>query len=135
MRFVEVTLTPFKFVNEMLVDVRDCPFAVPNARLVANAFVEEMLVNTPVAGVTKPIGVLLMVPPSMVKPLTTMRSVTELVGRVICPVALKLVVVMFVATTFAGLNVVTANVLKKPLVDVSEVPFAVPKERFVELNV
>ena len=99
MRFVEVTLTPFKFVNEMLVDVRDCPFAVPNARLVANAFVEEMLVNTPVEGVDAPIGVLLMVPPSMVKPLTTKLSVTELVGSERTPVTAKLVVVALVITS------------------------------------
>ena len=128
--FVVVT---FVEVKSVLPKVAIVPTFAMNE--VVKRLVELALVKMPVAGVTKPIGVLLMVPPSMVKPLTTMRSVTELVGRVICPVALKLVVVMFVATTFAGLNVVTANVLKKPLVDVSEVPFAVPKERFVELNV
>ncbi len=123
--FVEVKFVPVKLVITPVVAMND----------VAKRLVEVALVKIPAAGVTRPIGVLLMVPASMVRPSITNASEIELVGRVICPVALKLVVVMFVATTFVGLKVVTTRFEKNPFVEVSEVPFAVPNERLVELKV
>ena len=43
------------------------------------------------------------------------------------PVVLMFVLVMFEAVTFVGLKFVVARVVKNPLVEVIEVPFAVPK--------
>ena len=103
-------------------------------KVVVKRLVEVALVKIPVEGVMNPIGVLLMVPPLMVRPSTTNVSVIELVGRVICPVALKLVVVTLVARILVGLKFVTANVVKNPLVEVMEVPLATPNERLVEVT-
>jgi hypothetical protein len=57
------------------------------------AFVVVTLVKIPVEGVEAPIGVLLMVPPLIVKPSTTNASVTEFVGSVKVDNTVKLLVV------------------------------------------
>ena len=96
-----------------------------------------------------PIGVLLMVPPSIVKPFTTIASVTELAGKdnVLVTVKLpivasgitaeelkKLVEVILMARIFVGLKLVAVKlvafkVVKKALVEVILVPVAVVKPK------
>ena len=63
---------------------------------VAKRLVEVALVKTPVEAVVAPIGVLLIVPLSIVRPSTTMASVTLLVGRLRLPVTVKAVIVVVV---------------------------------------
>ncbi len=147
LRFVDVTLVRVLLV---LVKLVNAPVVAMNE--VAKRLVLVAFVNTPAAGVTRPIGVLLMVPASMVRPFTTIVSVIELAGRFNAPDTAKLVVValvvvkltplaevninpsvlmfvlvMFAAVTFVGLKFVVASVVKNPFVEVMEVPFAVPK--------
>ncbi len=118
--------------------------------LVANKLVEVALVKTPVDGVTAPIGVLLMVPPEMVRPSTTNASVTELFGTVRLPetaklvevaetkmvlVANKLVEVALTARILVGLKLVAAKLVvvrfvKLPPVEVTMVPEAVLKSNW-----
>ena len=58
-----------------------------------------------------------------------MASVTALLGKLSAPLTYRLVVVTFVVLMFAGLNEVAAKVVKKPLVEVTEVKVrAVPVE-------
>ncbi len=136
LKLVDVTFVPAKLLNEMLVDVREVPFAVPNERLVAKKFAVELaFVKIAVDAPLAPIAVLLIVPPSMVKAFTTSRSSTLFAGRVKDPVKAKLVEVRLVVFKLVGLKVVTASVPKNPLVEVILVPFAVPKVRLVELKV
>ena len=91
-RFVVVTFVLVKFVPVRLVIA---PVVAMNE--VANKLVEVAFVNMPAAGVTRPIGVLLIVPPSIVRPFTTNASVTEFVGRESAPDTSKFVVVTFSA--------------------------------------
>ena len=121
---------------------------------VVNRLVDVTFVNTPVEATEPPIGVLLMVPLSIVRPSATIGSVTELARRKRAPetdklvvealvikllmiaelVAKKFVVVMLVALIFVGVKLeaeklVTLRLLKKALVDVIAVPEAVVKTK------
>lgn len=71
-----------------------------NAVEVAKKLVEVTLVNIAVEAIVAPIGVLLIVPPSIVRPFTTAASVIELLGKFNEPETYKLVVVALVATRF-----------------------------------
>ena len=118
LKLVEVTLVPARLMNERLVEVSDVPFAVPNERFCAKKFaVAVALVKIAVEAPVAPIAVLLMVPPSMVKPLTTKSSVIEFEGKVIEPVALKFVVVMFEPSALVNaspVSVVSPNICNVP---------------------
>lgn len=110
---------------------------------VAKRLVEVALVNTAVEAPVVPIEVLLIVPPSIVRPFTTIVSMIELAGNERAPdtykfvvdalvemlftrtlvVAEKLVVVIETASKLAELKLVVArlvvlSVAKKPLVEV-----------------
>ena len=63
----KLAAVPNRFVEE----------AAKKLVLVANKLVEVILVKIPVDGVVPPIGVLLIVPPEIVRPSTTLASVTE----------------------------------------------------------
>lgn len=85
-RFVLVTLVmvafvPVRFVMLALVPVAEVYVKFVPLRLVAKKLVLVAFVKTPVDGVEAPIGVLSIVPPLMVSALTTMASVTELLGK------------------------------------------------------
>lgn len=93
--------------------------------------VVEALVNTPVEGLTAPIGVLLIVPPSIVRPFITMASVIELFGNVRVPLTAKLETVAFSMLVLAKVEVVkevlVVKVIAPPLNCISGVPVtAVP---------
>ena len=84
LRFVEVTFVPLRLKNDKLVEVKLVPLAVPNEKFCAKKFAVELaLVKMAVEAPVAPIAVLLIVPPSIVKPFTTMVSVMELAGKVI----------------------------------------------------
>ena len=88
--------------------------------LVAKRLVEVALVKTPVDGVVAPIAVLLIVPPEIVRALSTIGSVTLLAGKDnvdstvrltrLVVVAKRLVEVRLVATRLVGLKLVAVNV-------------------------
>jgi hypothetical protein len=85
------------------------PVAVVNRSVVAKASVAVADVKTAVLALEAPIGVELMVPPSMVKAFTTIESVTELAGSVRTPVTARLVVVVFVPVAFVQVRFVRVN--------------------------
>lgn len=100
--------------------------------LVAKRLVVVALVNTAVEATLEPIGVLLTVPPSIVRPFTTITSVTELFGKFSVAPTLRLVILALVILELTKVLVVnTVLVLKfiAPLencmrgVPVTEVPF------------
>jgi hypothetical protein len=94
------------------------PVAVVKRRVVANASVAVADVKAAVEALEAPIGVELMVPPSIVRALTTMASVTELPGSVRTPVTARLVVVVFVPVAFVQVRFVRVNapVVKEAIV-------------------
>ena len=92
--FVEVTLCPSALVNPRLVTNKFVEVALPNTLDVAKKLVELALVNTPVEAIVAPIGVLLMVPPSIVRPFTTNASVSELLGKFRVEVTVKIPIVV-----------------------------------------
>ena len=101
-----------------LVEVRLVTTPLMITVLVAKKLVEVRLVATkvvkaPVDGVEAPIGVLLMVPPEIVRPSMTIASVMELVGKLMAPEAYKLVV---------------ETLTKMALVEVMAVPEALVKK-------
>jgi hypothetical protein len=106
------------------------PVAVVKRRVVANASVAVADVKTAVLALEAPIGVELMVPPSMVKAFTTIESVTELAGNVRTPVTARLVVVVFVPVAFVQVRFVrvSAPVVKEAIV-------ALLAKRFVVVTV
>ena len=92
--------------------------------------VEVTLVKTAVLGPVTPIGVLLMEPPSMVRPLTTIASVTELAGKDRVLVTVKLPMVAIGMTPEAAKKLVLVRLtvkillgLKLPAVKLSAVKF------------
>jgi hypothetical protein len=120
-------VVPEMFVPEMLVEVSE----------VITPFVEVRLVKTPVLGVVAPIeelliGELVMVPPLMVSESTTMPSVILLPGKVIEPVATKLVEVSEVKVPLVELKLLVPRLVVKKLVVVRDVPFAFVKDNPVE---
>lgn len=131
--FVVVTLVMFAFVAAKLVEVMP-PETLTFVPVIEErlAFVDVMFVKMPVLGVTAPIGVLLIVPPLIVTASTNMPSVMLFAGKVITPVALKLVVVREVNTPFVNELFAAAKFVVKKLVVVSDPPTEVVKARPVE---
>ena len=97
--------------------------------LVAARSVAERVVKTPVDGVTAPMAVLLMVPPTIVKLLATIASVTESFGNDRAPETERLVEVSETTVIFVGLKLVAVKLVKAALVEVRLVPEAVVKVR------
>lgn len=94
-----------------MVDVALVPLAVSKVKLVELKFVELTLVKIPAAGVVKPIeepliGVLVTVPPLIVRPSTTMASAMELVGKFKVPDTFRLVVLALVKMALVEVTIV-----------------------------
>ena len=94
-------------------------------------FVLEALVNTAVESPVAPIVLLLIVPPSIVRPFITIASETELSGKLTVPLTAKLEILAFIMLVLAKVEVVkevlVANVIAPPLNCMSGVPVtAVP---------
>src|SRR5688572_16904013 len=90
-----------KLVDVALVEVKFVTAPVVATSEVTNKFVDVAFVNTPAAGVTRPIddpliGLLPIVPPLIVRPSTTYASVIESTGRLRRPVTARFVVVALV---------------------------------------
>jgi hypothetical protein len=67
---------------------------LPNALEVAKKLVELAFVNIPVEAMVVPIGVLLIVPPVIVRPSTTNASLIELVGKLMVEVTVRIPIVV-----------------------------------------
>ncbi len=98
-RLVVVALIPERLTNEKLeklpfVLVTLPPVIVVNASASINPLVEVTFVNTAVEGVTDPIGVLLIIPPSIVSASETEASIILSSGNVSNPVTTKFVEVV-----------------------------------------
>lgn len=98
-------------VKKPLVEVMLAPLADPKDKPVALKFVEVALVKMPAAGVVRPIdepfiGVLVTVPPLIVRPSTATASVIELLGRFTTPEIYKFVEVTFVAKMLVEVTIV-----------------------------
>ncbi len=160
-RLVEVTLVAVKLeivvlpklvmpVTTKLVEVILVAKRLTKTVFVANISVEVTYVKTAVEAPVLPIGVLLIDPPSIVRPLTTIASVIELAGkdRVLVTVKLpivargitaeepkKLVEVILIARIFVGLKapvterLVKLAVVAKIFVEVILVPVAEVKPK------
>jgi hypothetical protein len=102
---------------------------------VANKLVEVALVNTAVEAPVVPIGVLLIVPPSIVRPFTTMASVTEFDGKERTPVTARLVDVIEVATVFTKTVEVAKRLVEVTLVELMLPGFKLDTERLVAFKV
>ncbi len=117
--------------------------AFTNTELVANKFVEVTLVNTAVEAPAVPIGVLLIEPPSIVRPFTAIASVIELAGKGRTAVTARLVDVTDVAIVFTktvevakrlvDVTLVELMLLGFKLVAVKLVAFKVVKKPLVEV--
>lgn len=103
--------------------------------LVANKLVEVALVNTAVEAPVVPIGVLLIVPPSMVRPFVTIASAILLFGRFNAPETYKLVEVTDVATVFTNTVVVTKRLVEVMLMPEILVGLKFDALKFVALSV
>ena len=93
-----------KLVVEILVKVE-----LTLTVVVAKKTEEVALVKTPVDGVVAPIGVLLIVPPEIVRPSTTMALVTESLGKTRKPLAKVKLVVEILVKVELTLTVVVAK--------------------------
>ena len=104
----ETVVSPKLVIPEIyrLVEVTEVATVFTNTVEVAKRFVVVALVNTAVEAPVVPIGVLLIVPPSIVRPFTTIVSVMEFDGRERAPVTARFVEVMLLAAVFTNTVVV-----------------------------
>ena len=96
-------------------------------RLVVVTLVEVRLVKIPVDGVELPIGVLLIVPPEIVRASVTMPSVMELAGKLTPPLIERLVLVRLVVVALAAKKLVEVRVVPEAFVNKRPAMLPVPE--------
>lgn len=125
--FVAVKLVAVRPVAKKLVLVAFPSVADVSTAAVAAKLVVVALVKTPVEGVVAPIGLLSIVPPEIVRALTTIASVTELFGSEsvfvtsklpICAVTMVELTMVVVAKAFVPVKVLFA--FKRQIFEASE---------------
>ncbi len=138
---------PLKLLNERPIIFEPVKFTVPfwTDRLVVVAFtnivevakrlVEVALVNTAVEAPITPIGVLFIVPPSIVRPFTTMVSVMEFDGSERAPVTARFVEVMLLAAVFTKTVVVAKRLVEVTLTEFILFKSKLDAAKFVALSV
>ena len=114
------------------VEVTDAARVFTKIVLVANKLVVVAFVNIAIEAPVVPIEVLLTAPPSIVRPFTTIASVTEFAGRDKAPETTKLVMLAAVIAELTNVEVVNIVLVVKVMAPPANCTKGVPVTELVE---